>query len=624
VAVTSDGLRAYVTNPAGNSVTALDIPGAQTITNITVGLQPQGIALLPDDSRAYVANTGSNNVSVIDISPASADYNTVVATIPVGIAPKDIAVSALGPKVIVANSGSNDVAIIDANPNNGTYDQVVATVNVGSGGQSVTIRPDGTQAFVATAGGTLVVIDLASDAVVATVNLGSGGQSVTIRPDGTVLFVLCQDGTIKIIDITPADPNKYKVVSTVNVGSGGQSVTIRPDGALLYVTNSDGGSVQAFSITASNVPGAVSISPGPPVVLTLVATIPVGQGPAGIAVDPSRGAFVLVCNSGSGTVSIIGVPSSLPAVTAEFDFDPNTLNLKSMGRWVTGYIEPEPPRTADEILLSTVLLNGIVPADTSGPATVGDHDGDGVPDLMVKFDRTAVSLTVAEGEKVPVTATGTVGPRLFTGTDSIKVKRAKVTAPVKHEVVPPCHPYTVHWEVPKGFNGAWIAVLHTFDRGQTWVLDATGLANTGSYVWQVPPAAADSVRIGIVLVDSADSTGTQVEGVLSVSEPFEVFGPTAVEPAPAVLSFAPVRPNPASGAALLRFGLPRAAEVRLEVFDVLGRRVRTLAEGRHVAGWHEVSWNGRLGGGQRIGAGLYFVRFQAEDREFKQRLIWLW
>jgi hypothetical protein len=382
--------------------------------------------------------------------------------------------------------------------------------------------------------------------------------------------------------------------------------------------------VQVYSITPSNVPGAVSISPGAPVVLTLVATIPVGQGPAGIAIDPSHGAFALVCNAGSGTVSIIGFPTSLPPVAAEFDFDPNTLNLKSMGRWVTGYLEPEPPRTASEIVLSTVRLNGIVPADSSGPATVGDHDGDGVPDLMVKFDRTAVSLTVAEGDRVPVTVTGTVGPRLFTGTDSIKVKRAKVTSPVAREVVPPCHPYTVRWEVPKDFHGAWIAVLHTFDRGETWELDATGIANTGSYVWQVPPAAADSVRIGIVLVESADSTGTNVNGVLSVSEPFEVFGPTSVEPAPAVLSFAPIRPNPAPGAAHLRFGLPRASEVRLEVFDVQGRKMRTLAEGRHPAGWHEVSWNGRLEGGGRIGAGLYFVRLKAEGREFKQRLVWLW
>jgi flagellar hook assembly protein FlgD len=73
----------------------------------------------------------------------------------------------------------------------------------------------------------------------------------------------------------------------------------------------------------------------------------------------------------------------------------------------------------------------------------------------------------------------------------------------------------------------------------------------------------------------------------------------------------------------MRFGLPRAAEVRLEVFDLQGRRVRTLAAGPRTAGWHDVNWNGQMEGGARSGAGLYFVRFRTEGREFRQRLIWL-
>jgi hypothetical protein len=332
---------------------------------------------------------------------------------------------------------------------------------------------------------------------------------------------------------------------------------------------------------------------------------------------------VLVCNAAAGTVSIIGLPTSLPPVTLDFDFSPNTLNLKSMGNWVTGHLEPKPPRTASEIVLGSIRLNGIVPADTSGPHTIGDEDSDGISDLMVKFSRQAVSLTVPDGDHVPVTVTGTVGPRLFTGADTIRVKRAKITAPVAHEVVPPGHPYTIRWEVPKDVKTQWVAVLHTFDRGETWVLDATHLPNTGSFGWDVPLALADSARVAVVLVESADSTGFEVTGVLGQSDPFEVFGATAVEAAPALLAFEPIRPNPALGEARMRFGLPRAAEVQLEVFDLQGRKVRTLAAGLQTAGWHDVSWNGNMEGGARSSAGLYFVRFRTEGREFKQRLIWL-
>ena len=47
----------------------------------------------------------------------------------------------------------------------------------------------------------------------------------------------------------------------------------------------------------------------------------------------------------------------------------------------------------------------------------------------------------------------------------------------------------------------WVAVLHTFDHGETWVLDATHLPNSGSYIWNVPLALADSARVAVVLVE---------------------------------------------------------------------------------------------------------------------------
>ena len=46
-----------------------------------------------------------------------------------------------------------------------------------------------------------------------------------------------------------------------------------------------------------------------------------------------------------------------------------------------------------------------------------------------------------------------------------------------------------------------------------------------------------------------------------VSDAFEVYAATGVEPSRAVLAFEPIWPNPASGRARMRFGLPRAADV---------------------------------------------------------------
>jgi hypothetical protein len=72
------------------------------------------------------------------------------------------------------------------------------------------------------------------------------------------------------------------------------------------------------------------------------------------------------------------------------DLDPDALNLDSRGKWVTAYIEfPEGFNVAD-INVSSILLNNTIPVDPSAPWAIGDYDGDGVPDLMVKFDRAEV------------------------------------------------------------------------------------------------------------------------------------------------------------------------------------------------------------------------------------------
>jgi hypothetical protein len=77
-------------------------------------------------------------------------------------------------------------------------------------------------------------------------------------------------------------------------------------------------------------------------------------------------------------------------------------------------------------------------------------------------------------------------------------------------------------------------------------------------------------------------------------------------------------PNPFASATTLRYALPRAADVRLEVFDALGRRVATLAEGARAAGAHEVTWNAR-----DLASGVYIARLVAAGSVETQRLTLL-
>jgi hypothetical protein len=120
-----------------------------------------------------------------------------------------------------------------------------------------------------------------------------------------------------------------------------------------------------------------------------------------------------------------------PTIVGAFlDLDPDTLNLASNGKWITCYIELAEGYDAMTIDGATVSL-GNIPAHMGheGWATpeasegnITDLDGNGVPERMVKFDRSAVQAVVQPPEAV-VTVTGLLvdGITPFEGTATIKV-----------------------------------------------------------------------------------------------------------------------------------------------------------------------------------------------------------
>jgi len=78
------------------------------------------------------------------------------------------------------------------------------------------------------------------------------------------------------------------------------------------------------------------------------------------------------------------------------------------------------------------------------------------------------------------------------------------------------------------------------------------------------------------------------------------------------LELATAGANPAGGMMTLRYVLPGAGRVSLELFDVQGRRLATLASGVEEAGEHQVRWNGTLEGGASAKAGVYLARLRSD------------
>lgn len=70
-------------------------------------------------------------------------------------------------------------------------------------------------------------------------------------------------------------------------------------------------------------------------------------------------------------------------------------------------------------------------------------------------------------------------------------------------------------------------------------------------------------------------------------------------------------PNPFNPSTVICYQLPLSADVTLDVYNLLGQKVRTLVNGKVEAGYHTVIWDGRNDLGEKLASGLYIYRFDS-------------
>ena len=80
-------------------------------------------------------------------------------------------------------------------------------------------------------------------------------------------------------------------------------------------------------------------------------------------------------------------------------------------------------------------------------------------------------------------------------------------------------------------------------------------------------------------------------------------------------------PNPFATTTRVRFAVPREGAVRLDVFDVTGRRVVNLVDRVLATGEHSVVWGGADAAGRRVASGVYLYRLQAAGRTVSKEMV---
>jgi len=82
-------------------------------------------------------------------------------------------------------------------------------------------------------------------------------------------------------------------------------------------------------------------------------------------------------------------------------------------------------------------------------------------------------------------------------------------------------------------------------------------------------------------------------------------------------------PNPFNPSTSISFDLPKASQVRMEVFNVLGQKVKTLVNDFKEAGSQTVIWDGTDNSGSSVASGLYFYRISAGDFNATKKMMML-
>jgi 6-phosphogluconolactonase len=285
IAITPNGLFAYVTDLVGNSVSLFSIDSAAgTVTQNSGGgratTNPYGIAMDPLGRFVWVANYSAHTVSAFAIDPTTGVLTVAGAPVSGGTHPHSLAAHPSGNYVYAVNELGNSVSAFSVNASTGELTLLSGTIaNSVFAPHGIAIDPTGQFAYVANTN-SVAAFRINADGrltVIGYINSNGFADSVAVHPNGQFVYVSNKNspGTVVVFSINPATGALTQVGSPVATGLYPGPLAINRAGTMLYVTNQGGNSTSVFSINAGT--GALT---------SLGAAVPTGSGPEGIAVTP--------------------------------------------------------------------------------------------------------------------------------------------------------------------------------------------------------------------------------------------------------------------------------------------------------------------------------------------------
>lgn len=141
----------------------------------------------------------------------------------------------------------------------------------------------------------------------------------------------------------------------------------------------------------------------------------------------------------------------------------------------------------------------------------------------------------------------------------------------------------------------------------------------------IVPTLGDSLsstsRPTTLLIRAQDATGRTWVSLPDSAHSVANLASLGVGPGHDLLSLDPPEPSPASARARIRYSLPMSGLMSLALYDLAGRRVRTLIRGEQAEGQHAETIELVDVNGERLSAGLYFMRLEVPGGELRRNLV---
>lgn len=319
VAITPDGLYAYVSNQSGNSVSVIQLSSNSVIATVADPLhtfnKPEGIGITADGSTGYVANGhggtyGAGSVSVIQLSNNSV-IETVADPMRTFSASADIAIA--NGYAYVTNLLGNSVSVIQLSSNS-VIETVADPLHTFKNPSGIAITPDNNYAYVANpnlygAGGnsSVSVIQLSNNSVIETVadplQTFTGSINIAIA-NGYAYVINALGGTVSVIQLSSNSVIEAVANKPMGIYYLPIDIAITPNGSTGYITSGEMGTVTVFTRSA---PTPATIGQKVCIILSIVDGIDACCNDSSTRIDDLQNSVSIIESQVTDILSLINI-----------------------------------------------------------------------------------------------------------------------------------------------------------------------------------------------------------------------------------------------------------------------------------------------------------------------------